>query len=90
MIQLDHEEEQPVPAIPVSGAGYAENCIPLENKCNVTVVTAREERVVAGLSPGETGPFYLAQGRRRAVTTRKAYSYRSASAGKIRAADHEG
>jgi len=39
MIQSDHEEEQPVPAIPFAGASYAKNCIPLENKCNVTVVT---------------------------------------------------
>ena len=40
---LDHEEEQAVPAIPFSGARYAKDCIPLENKCNVTVVTGGEE-----------------------------------------------
>jgi hypothetical protein len=36
---LDHEEEQPDPGIPFSGTRYAKDCIPLENKCNVTVVT---------------------------------------------------
>ena len=81
MIQSDHEEEQPVPAIPFSGASYAKDCIPLENKCNVTVVTGGD-RVVAGLRPALIG--------QSPVTTPVAYSYRSASAGRIRAADHEG
>jgi hypothetical protein len=36
------EEEQAVPAIPFVGASYAKDCIPLENNCNVTVVTRRE------------------------------------------------
>lgn len=89
MVQSDHEEEQPVPAIPFSGASYAKDCIPLENKCNVTVVTGRG-RVVAGLRPALTEPFGFAQGGLRPVTTPVAYSYRSASAGRIRAADHDG
>src|SRR5229473_2594169 len=29
----------PIPGILSSGTGYAKDCIPLENKCNVTVVT---------------------------------------------------
>jgi hypothetical protein len=36
---LDHEEEQPDPVIPFLGTRYAKDCIPLENKCNMTVVT---------------------------------------------------
>lgn len=65
MIQLDHEEEQPVPMIPFLGASYAKDCIPLENKCNVTVVTGGD-RVVAGLRPALTG--------QSPVTTPAAYS----------------
>jgi hypothetical protein len=61
---LDHEEERVVPPIPFLVASYAKDCIPLENKCNVTVVTKRPPTAH--------------------------YSYLSASAGKILAADHDG
>src|ERR1019366_4243859 len=54
MIQLDHEEEQPVPMIPFLGASYAKDCIPLENKCNVTGVTG-EGSVGSGASPRSDG-----------------------------------
>ena len=64
---LDHEKEPLVPAISEAETIHAKDCIPLENNCNVTVVT-----------DGETG------------TPAGPYSYRSASAGKIRAADHDG
>jgi hypothetical protein len=66
-IQPDREEEQPDPVIPLAGTSYAKDCIPLENNCNVTVVT-----------DGRTG------------TPAERYSYLNASAGKIRAADHDG
>src|SRR6266481_6717911 len=36
-------KKQPDPGIPFSGTGYAKDCIPLENKCNVTVVTEGRE-----------------------------------------------
>ena len=35
----DREEEQPDPKISLAGTGYAKDCIPPENDCNVTVVT---------------------------------------------------
>jgi hypothetical protein len=76
-----HEEEQAVPAIPFLGTSYAKDCIPPENICNVTVVTI--DRVVAGLCPAGKGPNPVTK-------QEEAYSYRSASAGKIRAADHDG
>lgn len=44
LIPLDHEEEPVVPAIPISGTAYAKDCIPLENNCNVTVVTGGGRR----------------------------------------------
>ena len=44
LIPLDHEEEAVVPAIPISGTAYAKDCIPLENNCNVTVVTGGGRR----------------------------------------------
>jgi hypothetical protein len=46
-------------------SGYAKDCIPLENNCNVTVVTGGGERVVAGASPRSYGgPSNLARMRR--------------------------
>jgi len=52
LIPLDHEEEPVVPAIPISGTAYAKDCIPLENNCNVTVVTGSGRRahiVISGI-----------------------------------------
>jgi len=43
---LDHEEDQPVPAILHAETSYAKDCIPLEKNCNVTEVT--EERSCGG------------------------------------------
>ncbi len=37
---LDHEEEPLVPGIFLQERPHADDCIPLENKCHVTVVTA--------------------------------------------------
>jgi hypothetical protein len=36
---LDREEEHLTPAIPILGANYAEDCIPVVNKWHVTVIT---------------------------------------------------
>jgi hypothetical protein len=35
----DREEEQAGSALPVAETSYAKDCIPMENNCNVTVVT---------------------------------------------------
>src|SRR5208282_4221510 len=42
---IDHEEDQPVPALRAK-TSYAKDCIPLEKNCNVTEVT--EERSCGG------------------------------------------
>ena len=63
-----------------SGAGtsYAKDCIPPENECNVTVVTAGSDGRTR-IREGSPNPFISG-----------AYSYSNASAGNIRAADHDG
>jgi hypothetical protein len=52
---LDHEEELLVPWILSGERPYADDCIPLEMKCNVTVVTG--EKLVGGRGPS-TSPIH--------------------------------
>src|SRR5271157_3952172 len=81
----DHEEEPAAPAIALAGTCYAKLYT-----CGKQLQCDRSHRYESGVRTALTGPFGSAPGRLGPVITPIGYSYLSASAGKIRAADHDG